>query len=156
MGEYLNRVTLIGRLGQDPDIRTSANGKQIANFSVATSETWGKGEEAEEKTTWHRVAVFSEALAAYAADRLSKGCWCFVEGKLQINKWTDKDGNERQMPQIAVDSFMGGLRLIEGKSSGYSGPPRAKKPRQKQFAPGERAFRMRATIDPELNDPLPF
>lgn len=140
MGEFLNRVTLIGRLGQEPEIRRTLADKRMLVLSVATSEIWGKGEERHEQTVWHRVISFAEPIVEYAEAHLSKGCWVFVEGKLQINEWEDKDGLKRQTPQIALDPYNGILRLLESRTPRRPDGAAAvqRKPMRRHVASGDR------------------
>jgi primosomal replication protein N len=92
----INRVTLLGNLGRDPEVRTTKEGRKIANLSLATSERWTDAQgERQERTDWHRVVIFTEALANLADQALKKGSRVYVEGQLQTRKWTDKTGEER-------------------------------------------------------------
>lgn len=90
----LNKVILIGRIGKDPEIRYSGAGDPIANFSLATTETWKKDGQKQEKTEWHRVAAFGQT-AKFVQDYLGKGRLVFVEGSIQYSEYTDREGNKR-------------------------------------------------------------
>ena len=98
MSACLNKVSLIGYLGADPEIRQTSDGKSIANLRVATSESWRDRHNGErrERTEWHRVVIFVEGLAKVAEKYLSKGSRVYLEGQLQTRKWTDRDGVERE------------------------------------------------------------
>lgn len=119
MAGYLNRVQLIGNLGQDPEIRNSQKGDRIANFSVATSVSWTDNNSGEkrERTEWHRIAILSDGLAGVAEKCLKKGMKVFVEGSLQTRKWTDNSGVERYSTEIVVGAFNGQLIML-GESNG--------------------------------------
>lgn len=114
----LNKVSLIGRLGNDPDIRTTQDGKEIANLSVATSQSWkdkGTGER-KEKTEWHRVVIFNDALAGVAREYLRKGSRVYVEGALQTRKWTDQSGQEKYSTEVVLQGFGSTLILLDSKT----------------------------------------
>jgi single-strand DNA-binding protein len=112
-----NRVTLIGNLGKDPEIRNTQDGRQIANLSVATSEKWkdkATGER-KEKTEWHRVVCFSEGLCGIIEQYLRKGSTVYIEGKLQTRKWTDQSGIEKYTTEVVMENFGGKLLMLGGK-----------------------------------------
>ena len=118
----LNRVTLIGRLGTDPDLRSMQSGEAVCNFSVATSETWkdkNTGEK-KEKTEWHKVTAYRK-LGEICGEYLKKGSQCYVEGKLQTRKY-EKDGVTRYTTEIIADQvqFLGGGKSESGRQ--YAGP----------------------------------
>ncbi|GAB6906077.1 Single-stranded DNA-binding protein [Desulfosarcina cetonica] len=125
----INKVILVGRLGQDPEIRYTADGRPIATFSVATSETWTDKNSGErrEKTEWHRVVVFGK-LAEICGEYLSKGRQVYIEGKLQTRKWQGQDGQDRYTTEVVVD-IRGTLQMLGSKEGGgargggYSGGP---------------------------------
>ncbi|EEQ4618751.1 single-stranded DNA-binding protein [Escherichia coli] len=100
----INKVTLIGNLGQDPEIRCMQNGVTVANLSIATSETWRDKQSGEikENTEWHRVVIYNK-LAEISRDFLCKGMQVYIEGTLRYRKWTDKDGEEHYTTEIVVD-----------------------------------------------------
>ncbi len=112
----LNKVCLIGNLGKDPDIKSFANGGRIANFSVATSESWkdkATGER-KEKTEWHNVAVNNDGLVGVVERFLRKGSKVYLEGKLETRKWQDRDGNDRYTTEVVL-GFNGTLVMLDGK-----------------------------------------
>lgn len=110
----INKVTLIGNVGQDPDIRTLENGTQVGRFSLATNESYkDKGGEWQTQTEWHNVVVWRE-LAERAAQSLKKGGLVYVEGKIQARKYTDKEGVER----VSVDILASTFRLLEKREKG--------------------------------------
>ena len=112
MAGSLNRVTLIGNLGKDPEVRRTQDGRPIANLSIATSESWKDKNTGEkrEKTEWHRVVIFSEGLAKVAEQYLKKGSKVYVDGQLQTRKWTDQQGVEKYSTEVVLQGF--GSQLI--------------------------------------------
>jgi len=115
----LNKVMLIGNLGQDPEARKTQSGGTIVNLSLATSESWKdkSSGERKEKTEWHRVVIFNDGLAGIAEKYLKKGSKVYVEGQLQTRKWTDKDGVDRYTTEIVLNGFNSKLVLLGGKDS---------------------------------------
>lgn len=111
----LNKVCLIGFVGQDPEIRYTADKQPVAVFSVATGDSWKDKEtgETKERTQWHRIVVYNK-LAEIAAAHLKKGTQVYLEGRLQIRKWLDSIGAERQSTEVVVD--INGMLQMLGKS----------------------------------------
>lgn len=107
----VNKVIILGRLGQDPELKYTPSGAAVCNFSLATSESWNDKAtgQKQERTEWHRVVVWGK-LAELCNQYLSKGRQAFVEGKLQTRSWEDKDGNKRYTTEIAASTvqFIGG------------------------------------------------
>lgn len=120
MAGSVNKVILVGNLGKDPEVRNTQDGTKIANFTLATSETWNDkaSGERKEKTEWHRVAVFNERAADFAERYLKKGAKVYVEGSLQTRKWTDQGGQERYTTEVVIGRFNGQLTSLEGRASG--------------------------------------
>ena len=112
----INKVILIGNLGQDPEIRYTSGGMAIATLSLATSESWRDKQTGEQKeaTEWHRVVLVGK-LAEVAGQYLKKGSQVYVEGKLQTRKWQDQSGQDRYTTEVQVDSFTGVLQMLGGK-----------------------------------------
>ena len=106
MARGVNKVTLIGNLGNDPEVRYSGNGNAVANVSLATAESWRDKDsgEQQERTEWHRVVFFGR-LAEIVSEYLHKGSQIYVEGRLQTNKWQDKEGNDRYTTQIVANEI---------------------------------------------------
>jgi single-strand DNA-binding protein len=117
MSGSVNKSTLIGHLGKDPEIRSFQDGGRVAHFSVATSESWKDKESGErkERTEWHRVSIMSEGLVGVAEKYLKKGSKVYVEGKLETRKWTDRDGIERYTTEIVLRPYSGELILLDRK-----------------------------------------
>ena len=114
----LNKVTLIGRLGQDPEIRYTQSGSAVANATIATNDYWtDKQGEKQERTEWHSLVLWGK-LADLAQSYLKKGSQVYVEGKLQKRKWEDKEGNERWTTEIVANQMqMLGERMSQGTSN---------------------------------------
>jgi len=118
----VNRVFLIGRLGTDPEVRYTSNGGAVANFNLATNESWtDKSGQKQERTEWHRVVVWGK-LAEVCGQYLSKGRQAFIEGKLQTRDWTDKEGQKRYTTEIVAQTvqFLGGPTDRAGAASSAS------------------------------------
>ena len=111
----VNKVILIGNLGQDPEVRYMPNGGAVCNITVATSETWKdkNSGESQEKTEWHRVVMFRR-LAEIAGEYLKKGSKVFIEGKLQTRKWQDQQGQDRYMTEIIADN----MQMLDSRGGG--------------------------------------
>ena len=119
MAGSLNKVLLIGRLGNDPEIKQMQNGKSVARLSVATSESWkdkNTGEK-KEKTEWHRVVIFNEGLVSVVQKYLKKGAQVYIEGQLNTNKYTDSSGQEKYSTQIVLQGYSSSLTMLDGKNS---------------------------------------
>lgn len=128
----LNKVCLLGNLGDDPEVRSLNNGGEVVNLRLATSETWKDRDGAkQERTEWHRVVIFNENLAKVAKSYLRKGSKVYLEGQLQTRRWQDQSGADRYSTEIVLQRFRGELVLIDGKAEGkqaatiggYDGPP---------------------------------
>lgn len=115
----LNKVTLIGNLGADPEIKATQDGREFANLSIATSESWKDKQtgEKKEKTEWHRVAVFNEGLVKVIKNYLKKGSKVYLEGQLQTRKWQDQSGQDRYSTEVVLQGFSSTLIMLDGKQS---------------------------------------
>ncbi|WP_375607305.1 single-stranded DNA-binding protein [Bartonella sp. AC142YNZD] len=113
----LNKVTLIGHLGADPESKTMNSGTEVVNFRMATSESYTdkNTHQKVEKTEWHSIVVFNPYLAKIALQYLNKGSKVYVEGKLQTRKWQDKNGIDRYTTEIVLPQFKGELYLLDAK-----------------------------------------
>ena len=141
----VNKVIIVGSVGNDPDIKATTSGQTIVNMSVATSESWRDKQTGEkvEKTEWHRVVMFGK-VAEIAGQYLAKGSQVYIEGKLQTRKWQDKEGHDRYSTEVVVDAggtmqMLGGKQ--EGKQSSYPQKP-AQRPAQNSV--------------PDFDDDIPF
>jgi single-strand DNA-binding protein len=123
MAGSLNKVTLIGNLGRDPEMRSMQDGNRIATFTVATSDTWRDrtSGERKERTEWHRVVIFNENLVTIAEKYLRKGSKIYVEGALQTRKWTDQAGVEKYSTEVVLQGFNSTLTMLDGRSGAGGG-----------------------------------
>ena len=134
----INKVILVGNVGQDPDIRSTSDGRELANFSLATSESWkdkNSGEK-KEKTEWHKVVIFSQGLVGIVKNYVKKGSKLYIEGSMQTRKWTDKDGVEKYTTEVVLQNFNSTLQILDSRdrnssSSGdsYSSSQSSSKPK---------------------------
>jgi len=136
MGASINKVILIGNLGSDPEVKYTPSGTAVANFNIATNESWNnKDGKKEERTEWHRIVVWSR-LAELCGEYLAKGKTAYIEGRLQTREWNDKDGNKRYTTEIVAQTVQflspaGGEKSSRpaagmaagGGSRGESAPP---------------------------------
>ncbi len=130
----VNKVILVGNLGQDPEVKYMPNGNAVANISIATSESWKDKNtgQMQEKTEWHRVVIFGK-LAEVAGEYLKKGSQVYIEGQLQTRKWQDQQGQDRYSTEIVVQGYAGIMQMLGSKQQGQGVAP----PQQAQggFAP---------------------
>ena len=119
MSGSVNKVTLVGNLGRDPEVRAMQNGDKIVQLSVATSDRWkdkSSGEQ-RERTEWHRVVIFNDALGKIAEQYLKKGSTVYLEGQLQTRKWTDQQsGQEKYTTEVVLQRYRGELTLLGSRS----------------------------------------
>lgn len=159
MAGSINQVTLLGLLGKDPEIRTTQDGRKIANFSMATSESWtakGSGEK-KERTEWHRIVVFNEHTAGVVERFLKKGSKVYVQGSLHTRKWQDQQGNDRYSTEIEIGAYGGNLVLL-GDSGGQQrndGGQRQESAPQQQRTGGQ-AGKQYGGQGSDLDDEIPF
>jgi single-strand DNA-binding protein len=115
MAGSVNKVILVGNLGRDPEIRRNGAGDPIANLRIATSETWRDKQSGErkERTEWHSVVIFNDALAKVAEQYLRKGSKVYIEGQLQTRKWQDQSGADRYSTEVVLQKFRGELTLLD-------------------------------------------
>ncbi len=120
MAGSINKVILVGNLGNDPEIRRTQDGRPIANLSIATSESWRDKNTGEkrEKTEWHRVVIFNEGLCKIAEQYLKKGAKVYLEGQLQTRKWQDQSGQDKYSTEVVLQGFNGNLTMLDGRSGG--------------------------------------
>lgn len=156
MAGSVNKVILVGNLGKDPEIRTLNSGSQVANLSVATSESWRDRNSGErrEKTGWHRIVCFNENLNGIIEQYLRKGSKVYIEGQLQTRKWTDQSGVERSATEVVLQGFgaklvllgdRGGSRSREDDDGGRSSPA-------SRSSSGGQTYQR----DEDLDDQIPF
>ena len=156
----VNKVILVGNLGADPESRSFANGGEVVNLRVATSETWkDRDGNRQEKTEWHSVAIFNENLGRVAKSYLKKGSKVYLEGQLQTRKWQDQTGNDRYSTEIVLQKFRGELVLLDSRDGGGGGGGRSY---DEDFAGGgggasrPQSRPQPAAFDTDLDDDVPF
>lgn len=140
----LNKVMLIGRLGKDPDLRSTTTGLAVATFSVATNQYKGKGDTREEVAEWHNIVCYGKQ-AEWAGESLKKGSQCYVEGRLQTRKWKDKAGVDRWTTEVIAD-IVNGLSDTGKRERAGSDTP---KPASQDYGPTK-------PFDHTEQDDLPF
>ncbi|WP_138380012.1 single-stranded DNA-binding protein [Luteithermobacter gelatinilyticus] len=125
MAGSVNKVILVGNLGRDPEVRHTQDGSPVVTLSLATSESWKDRitGERKERTEWHRVVIFNEALCRVAEQYLRKGSKIYVEGALQTRKWTDQQGVEKYTTEVVLQKYRGELTMLDskGEGGGYGG-----------------------------------
>jgi len=146
----VNKVILIGNLGQDPDVRYMPNGNAVANVTLATSESWKDKNtgETQEKTEWHRV-VFFRRLGEIVGEYCKKGSKIYVEGRLQTRKWQDQGGQDRYTTEIVADQ----MQMLDSKGGG-SAAFENNRPRQQQQ--NQAAPAAAPAPDTDFDDDIPF
>ena len=118
----INKVILVGNVGQDPEIRNTQDGREIASLSIATSDSWkdkNSGEK-KEKTEWHKIAIFSQGLVGIVKNYVKKGTKLYIEGSLQTRKWTDNNGVERYTTEIVLQNYNSTLQIIDSRKQDSS------------------------------------
>jgi single-strand DNA-binding protein len=164
MASSVNKVTLIGNLGRDPEVRHLNSGEPVVSLRIATSESWKDKDSGErkEKTEWHSVVIFNENLARIAEQYLRKGSKVYVEGQLQTRKWVDQSGVEKYTTEIVLQRYRGELTILDGRgdsdqAAGHDGDVRepAARPAATERRPAQAPAR-RSARKLELTDDIPF
>lgn len=161
MAGSINKVILVGNLGADPEVRSTQDGRELANLRIATSDSWKDKSTGErrEKTEWHRVVIFNDGLVNIAKNYLRKGSKVYVEGSLQTRKWTDQSGQEKYSTEIVLQGFNSVLTMLDGKG-GAGGGDGDREYSQESYGGGSSAPRstyshpQRSAV--ELDDEIPF
>ena len=156
MAGSVNKVILVGNLGRDPEIRTMQSGDKLAQFSLATSETWNDRQTGErrERTEWHRVVIFGR-LAEIAERFLRKGSKVYLEGSLQTRKWQDQSGQDRYTTEVVLQRFRGELQMLdragdaESRERDYGGY-------DDRDSGGGRSAAPAPALGSDLDDDIPF
>ena len=118
----VNKVILVGNLGDDPEVRSLNNGGEVVNMRVATSESWkDRDGNKQERTEWHRVVIFNENLGRVAKSYLRKGSKVYLEGQIQTRKWQDQSGQDRYSTEVVLQRFRGELVLLDSRGGGGGG-----------------------------------
>jgi single-strand DNA-binding protein len=146
MAGSVNKVTLIGNLGKDPETRNTQAGMKIVNLRIATSESWNDkaSGERQERTEWHSVVIMNDRLADVAERFLRKGSKVYLEGKLQTRKWTDQSGQDRYTTEVMLGRIGAELVLLDRLGEGGAAGP---------SAGGDRAFGGRTAEKPASRAP---
>ena len=154
MSGSVNKVTLLGNLGRDPEVRAMQNGDKIVQLSVATSDRWkdkSSGEQ-RERTEWHRVVIFNEALGKIAEQYLKKGSTVYLEGQLQTRKWTDQQsGQEKYTTEVVLQRYRGELTLLGSRSDNQ-----ISNDQQNSEIDQSNQISMSDDIASDLDDEIPF
>ena len=154
MSGSVNKVTLVGNLGRDPEIRAMQNGDKIVQLSVATSDRWKdklSGEQ-RERTEWHRVVIFNDALGKIAEQYLKKGSTVYLEGQLQTRKWTDQQsGQEKYTTEVVLQRYRGELTLLGSRSENQ-----ISNDQQNDQIDQSNQISMSDNIASDLDDEIPF
>jgi len=152
MAGSLNKVLLIGRLGNDPEIKQMVNGKSVARLSIATSNTWkdkNTGEK-KEKTEWHRVVIFNEGLVNVVQQYVKKGTQVYIEGQLTTRKWKDeKSGLDRYSTEVVLQGFNSSFKILSSKNS--QAPNLQENTSEKSSLPNDESTSLN-----DLDDEIPF
>ncbi|WP_340614619.1 single-stranded DNA-binding protein [Xenorhabdus thailandensis] len=165
----INKVILVGNLGQDPEIRYLPTGGAVATLSLATSESWRDKQTGElrEKTEWHRVVIFGK-LAEIAAEYLQKGAQVYIEGQLQTRKWQDQQGQDRYSTEVVV-SVNGTMQMLGGRGEAKQAAaqqtghkpapkPQSSKPanKERKAIPVEQPAALQEEEEIDWGDEIPF
>ena len=154
MSGSVNKVTLVGNLGRDPEVRAMQNGDKIIQLSVATSDRWkdkSTGEQ-RERTEWHRVVIFNDALGKIAEQYLKKGSTVYLEGQLQTRKWTDQQsGQEKYTTEVVLQRYRGELTLLGSRSENQ-----VSNDQQNYQIDESNQISMSDNIATDLDDEIPF
>ncbi|GLP95328.1 single-stranded DNA-binding protein [Paraferrimonas sedimenticola] len=153
----INKVIIVGNLGQDPEVRYMPNGNAVANFTVATSESWKDQQgQQQERTEWHRIVTYRR-LAEIAGEYLRKGSKVYLEGKLQTRKWQDQSGQDRYTTEIVADQ----MQMLDTRNGTHSPSPAYNQSQgnqqqrgQQQGGGNRRQSQQQMAVDPQRpNDP---
>jgi len=165
MSGSLNKVTLIGNLGSDPEIKAMQNGDKIVNLSIATSDRWKDKTTGEqrERTEWHRVVIFNDALGRIAEQYLKKGSTIYIEGQLQTRKWTDQQsGQEKYTTEVVLQRYRGEITMLGARpDNSFSNQSQSSVSNQSQSSNEQSNFQETnqnqvSNIASELDDEIPF
>lgn len=118
----INKVILVGNVGQEPEVRSTQDGREIVSFSVATSDSWKDKNTGEkrDKTEWHRIVIFSQGLVGIVKNYVKKGSKLYLEGSLQTRKWTDNNGVEKYTTEVVLQNFNSTLQILDSRNSSGS------------------------------------
>lgn len=157
MAGSVNKVILVGNLGRDPEVRSFPNGGRVANFSIATSESWkdkNTGEK-KERTEWHRISVLNDALVGVVERFLKKGSKVYIEGQLETRKY-EKDGREMYTTEVVLRPYRGELTMLDGRSGGGSNDMSSDYSEPQAAAGGASGGSFAASSNNDMDDEIPF
>lgn len=160
MAGSINKVILVGNVGNDPEIKTMQSGDKVCNLSIATSESWkdkATGER-KEKTEWHRVVVFNQNLVNVCENYIKKGSKLYVEGQLETRSYENKDGQKVYTTEIVLKAFRGEITMLDSRNSGAGAGGGFSAPSQNDYGSGGAPMgggRSKAPVD-ELENEIPF
>lgn len=161
MARGVNKVIIVGTLGNDPEVKYSASGSAIANLSVATSEQWKDKQtgEKKEQTEWHRVVIFGKP-AEIAGEYLRKGSQVYIEGQLRTRKWTDSNGVDRYTTEIVIQQMGGVMQMLGGKRDDSGQQQRQQSgqqhPQRQQQTPKQQSQQGGNEPPMDFDDSIPF
>jgi single-strand DNA-binding protein len=160
MARGVNKVILIGNLGQDPEVKYMPNGNAVANITLATSESWKDKEsgQPQERTEWHRVVFFGK-LGEIVGQYCRKGSKIYVEGALRTRKWQDQSGADRYTTEIVMDGFGGQMQMLDGRqddaqTQSSAHPQQINQAQDNRQAQQPHAEQIQAKFDPHTGNPL--
>ena len=160
MARGVNKVIVVGNLGQDPETRYMPSGSAVTNLRIATSDTWRDKATGErrEKTEWHSVVIFNENLCRVVEQYLKKGSKIFVEGQLQTRKWQDQSGHDRYTTEVVLQGYNGTLTMLDGRNSsaGMQESGQAGYGSDNGVSGGAKGGSAKGGFDKQLDDEIPF
>lgn len=155
MAGSLNKVTLIGNVGKDPEIRSTQDGREVASFSLATSESWkDKSGERKERTEWHRVVIFSQPLVTIIKNYVHKGSKLYLEGSLHTRKWSDQNGVEKYTTEVVLQAYSGTMVMLDSKGGGHSS--HANDSHTSEKSPSHLESHKDEYVAEQIDDEIPF
>ncbi len=152
MAGSVNKVILIGNLGRDPEVRTMQSGDRVVSFSMATTESWRDKNSGERKdrTEWHNVVVWNDALGKIIENYCKKGSKIYIEGALQTREYTDKDGVKRKATEVVLQKFRGEVTLLDNKRDDDGGGSRSSGSSGGRYGGGG------GSLSNDIDDEIPF
>lgn len=158
MAGSVNKVILVGNLGRDPEVRQTQDGNKIVTLNLATSENWKDRNTGErrERTEWHRVVIFNDALGSVAEQYLRKGSKVYIEGQLQTRKWTDQSGQEKYTTEVVLQRYRGELHMLDSRGEGGQASAGFSNGNQDSYAGGGSAPAPVQGGAADLDDEIPF
>lgn len=160
MSGSINKVILIGNVGQDPEIRSFQTGGKVCNLSIATSERWRDREsnEQKERTQWHRVVVFNENLVNLIEKYVNKGSKLYIEGQLETRKWTDSSGVDKYATEVVLRNFKGEITFLDSRGNNNENQIESNNNNLKQEENNQlnQSLTENSNINSDIDDDIPF